>query len=61
METQRWIDEKEVSKITGIAVQTLRNWRFQQKGPPYCKLGRMVRYGFDDLNRFMEENKINVS
>ena len=61
METQRWIDEKEVSKVTGIAVQTLRNWRFQRTGPPYCKLGRMVRYGVADLICFMEENKINAS
>jgi predicted DNA-binding transcriptional regulator AlpA len=61
METQRWIDEKEVAKITGIAVQTLRNWRFQQTGPSYFKLGRMVRYYVDDLIRFMEEKKINVS
>lgn len=60
METQKWIDEKEVSKITGIAVQTLRNWRFQQTGPPYYKLGRMIRYGVEDLNRFMEEKKVKV-
>ena len=61
MEAQRWINEKEVANITGIAVQTLRNWRFQQTGPPYCKLGRMVRYSVDDLVRFMEEKKIDVS
>lgn len=62
METPRWVDEKEVSKIIGVAVQTLRNWRFQGIGPPYCKLGkgRMVRYRLDEVIDFMEWKKINV-
>ncbi len=58
METQKWLNEQEVSEITGIAVQTLRNWRFERKGPPYCKIGRMVRYPVADLTHFMEENTI---
>jgi predicted DNA-binding transcriptional regulator AlpA len=61
METQKWLNEQEVSELTGIAVQTLRNWRFQRKGPSYCKLGRMVRYPVADLTHFMEDKKINVS
>jgi len=60
METQRWVDEKEVSRITGIAVQTLRNWRFQRTGPAYSKVGRAVRYRLDDVLNFMEERRVNV-
>jgi len=60
METPRWVDEKEVSKIMGIAVQTLRNWRFQGAGPTYSKVGRAVRYCLDDVIRFMEERRIKV-
>jgi hypothetical protein len=60
--TPKWVDEKEVSKIIGVAVQTLRNWRFQRIGPPYCKIGkgRMVRYRMDEVIDFMEGKKINV-
>ena len=60
MEMPRWVDEKEVSRIIGVAVQSLRNWRFQQRGPTYSKIGRAVRYRLDDVIRFMEERKINV-
>jgi len=54
METPRWIKEREVSEITGFAVQTLRNWRFKGKGPAYTKVGRSVRYRLDQVLKFME-------
>ena len=43
-DTPRYIKEGEVSRITGLALQTLRNYRAKGIGPPYCKLGRAVRY-----------------
>jgi hypothetical protein len=58
-ETPRWIDEKELSKTIGVALQTLRNWRFRQIGPPYFKVGRMVRYRLDEVIHFMQQGKIN--
>lgn len=60
--TLHWVDEKRVAELTGIAVQTLRNWRFQRIGPPYSKIGkgRMVRYRLDEVINFMERNKISV-
>jgi predicted DNA-binding transcriptional regulator AlpA len=60
IETPRWIDEKEVSQIMGIAVQTLRNWRFKRVGPPYVKVSKAVRYRVDEVIDFMERKKINV-
>lgn len=59
MEPQvRYIDEKEVSKITGRALSTLRNERFMGKGIPYVKVGRSVRYRIDDVIAFMERYRI---
>jgi len=58
METPRWIDEKEASQIMGVAVQTLRNWRFQGTGPPYFKIGRSVRYRLNEILAFMEERRV---
>jgi len=60
LEAPRWVDEREVSRITGIAIQTLRNWRFQRTGPAYSKVGRAVRYRLDDVINFMEERRVNV-
>jgi DNA-binding transcriptional regulator YiaG len=36
------LDDKAAAKALGMAVQTLRNWRCQRKGPAYIKLGRSV-------------------
>ena len=60
LEAPRWVDEKRVAEVTGLAVQTLRNWRFQGTGPAYSKVGRAVRYRLDDVIRFMEERRIKV-
>lgn len=54
----RYINEFEVAKITGFAVQTLRNWRFQRRGFPYSKLNKAIRYNIDDVLKYMEAQKI---
>ena len=59
MENSKLIPDTQASKILGIAVQTLRNWRQEGKGPAYLKIGRSVKYSIDDLKRFLEAHKIN--
>ena len=54
----RSLDEKEAAKILGLAVQTLRNWRHLRKGPKYVKLGRSIRYRYEDLEEFIQKKKI---
>ena len=56
--TPKYINEKEVSRITGIGIQTLRNYRSLRKGLPFVKLDRAVRYNFDDVISYMESNKV---
>jgi predicted DNA-binding transcriptional regulator AlpA len=58
LEAPRWVDEKRVAELTGIAVQTLRNWRFQGNGPAYFKIGRSVRYRLSDIVNFMELRRV---
>ena len=56
----RYVDEREVSRITGLALSTLRNARSTGRGPciPHLKIGRAVRYSLIDVIRYMEERKI---
>ena len=54
----RYLNEVKVSKITGLALSTLRNNRFKGQGIPYIKVGRSVRYSLDDVVRFMESRKV---
>ena len=55
---KQYVSEKEVAKMTGLAVQTLRNWRHKCRGFPYLKIGRAIRYDPDDIVTFMQSKKI---
>ena len=58
----RYLKEKEVSELTGIAIQTLRNQR-ALKHPdtmPYIRIGKkIIRYDSRDVLRFMDDHKVN--
>ncbi len=56
----RYVDEREVSRITGRALPTLRNDRFNKRGISFCKIGLSVRYKLDDVYEFMESRKIDT-
>jgi hypothetical protein len=58
MQDIRYVDEKEVSRITGFALPTLRNDRHRGRGIPYVKRGRSVRYRLDEVIEYMEFHKI---
>ena len=56
-----YLNEKQVSAITGLALPTLRNQRFQRRGVQYCKVGRSIRYNLQDVTTYMEEHKILIN
>ena len=56
--TPKYLTEKQVAEITGLALSTLRNHRFTGTGIPYAKLGRSVRYSLSDLIDYLEQRKI---
>jgi len=63
MDEPKYLTEKQVSEITGRALQTLRNDRHEGRGIPYSKLRvsgnrGSIRYSLEDVVRFMERNKI---
>ena len=56
---KKYIGEKAVSELTGIACSTLRKFRFYGKeGPAYIKIGRSVRYALEDVYGFMDSRRI---
>jgi len=53
------VDEHEVSRMTGLAVQTIRNQRCSRKNTiPYLKIGRSVRYLVKDVFEYLEKHRI---
>lgn len=57
----KYLNEREVSELTGLALPTLRNDRFLRRRLPYIKIGKAVRYSMDDVVAFMEAHKIRTS
>ena len=54
-----FLNEVEVSAITGRAVATLRNDRHMRRGLPYLKVSqRSIRYRTPDVMNFMEARPI---
>ena len=47
----------EAARYLGVARQTLAKWRSEGVGPPYCKVGGMVLYTFDDLDAFLAAHR----
>jgi predicted DNA-binding transcriptional regulator AlpA len=45
----------QVSQITGRSVSTLEKDRLEGYGPPYVKMGRLVRYRPDDVKAYLAE------
>ena len=57
----KYLNEKEVSEMTGRSLSTLRNERSLGFGIPYSKIGRSVRYSLTDVVKFMEAHKVNTA
>ncbi len=54
-----FLNEFEVSALTGRAVATLRNDRHLRRGLPYLKVGqKSIRYRTADVMHFMESTPI---
>ena len=46
---------EEAATYLRYAVRTLQQWRYQGRGPVYLKVGRLVWYRKQDLDRWEEQ------
>ena len=56
---RRFLNEKQTASYLGLSVKTLQRYRLTESCLPYIKLGKRVLYDMNDLNEYMESNKIN--
>lgn len=49
-----YLTTKELSERLSIARGTLQNWRLTKSGPPFKKLGKVIRYKLSDVLRWLE-------
>lgn len=53
-----FLKSSEVEEIYGISAGTLANWRSEMRGPRYHKVGGVVRYKVEDVDKYMESKKV---
>ena len=52
------LTQEDVAQILGVRPNTLAQWRFQGKGPKWCKLEGSVRYKAMDLDAWIESGRV---
>lgn len=58
---RRYLNEKQLAEITGMALSTIRNHRAARKGIPFVKMQKSVRYDLSDVIAFMDSNKVETN
>ena len=61
LENSQLLNDKQVAKLTGRALQTVRNDRFNRQGIPYVRVGRSIRYKVQDVLNFIQKNRIETT
>jgi hypothetical protein len=54
------LTEREVSAAYSLTIPWLRRVRIERRGPPFLRLGRMVRYRRVDLERYLATRTVDT-
>jgi len=49
------LNEAAAAQLLGLQPKTLCRWRYEGRGPAYCKVGGAVRYRPQDLEAFIAQ------
>jgi predicted DNA-binding transcriptional regulator AlpA len=53
----RFVEERAVAELLGVSVALLRKWRLFRNGPPYHKVGRLVRYSSKEVLEWLHSRR----
>ena len=54
------LSPQELSAALNISIETVYAWT-SQKRIPYIKMGRLVRFNADEVNKWLERQRVKVS
>ena len=61
LEKLGFLPEHQVAGLLGVEIQTLRNWRSKNSGPPYSRAGAVMLYPLDGLRSWIADNVVTPS
>lgn len=50
--------EKEVAELLQVSEEMLKYHRKRNTGPPYIKVGTLIRYKQEDIEKWLEERRV---
>jgi predicted DNA-binding transcriptional regulator AlpA len=53
LQVETLLNERQLSRLIGVSIGTLRLWRSGRKGPRFRKVGQLVRYAPSDVNDWL--------
>lgn len=57
-ELPKLLTTEELAEMLGLSADTLAQDRYLKQGFPYIKIGKRVRYRFEDVFAYLEANTI---
>ncbi|MCW5673393.1 MAG: helix-turn-helix domain-containing protein [Xanthobacteraceae bacterium] len=51
------ITEKAAARLLSVSFRTLQTWRTQEKGPPFLRIGRAVRYESEAISSWVQRQR----
>jgi len=54
----RLLDTKQTAALLGVEVKTLSDWRIDNIGPTYTKVGHLVKYMVADLLDWLDGRRV---
>jgi len=55
------LNEKDLANFLQVSVYKLRKDRVENRGIPWIKISHTVRYSMDDVNIFLDNNKVSFN
>jgi len=55
---EKALTTEEAAQILGVKARTLVELRFQKQGPSFVKIGRLIRYRYRDLMKYLDQNTV---
>lgn len=52
------LTKEQAAEVLQVSVGTLENWRYQRKGPPFMKIGGLVRYEKGALHAWIDAQTV---
>jgi predicted DNA-binding transcriptional regulator AlpA len=53
---EQFLNDKQLAEMLNMKPETLKNWRWEGKGPIFIKIGRNVRYRMSDVLNYINGN-----